>query len=326
MKIRFAGIMSTKDGKPHRDCPHRLELLDLQDELHGAGLPGVRQVAYGRTLGPNGERELCLWLSKVPTPGEEIPISPSRVKLAWHQWSAKHKSLDAKLVFLGLEEALANCGYEVRRCCRAGADGDRRPGRPLAMMVKFANTPVQPEWTWDNGVATPVSIPSHVTAVHAADAGDYMSMLADDEADEADSDYEPDDVDRRPLVNRQIRERRGQRKFRNALRKRYGDVCLVTGCRVIALLEAAHISPFRGMNDHHTSNGLLLRSDIHTMFDLDLLGIDPDELRVKLHPCVAKEYRDLVGSKLKCTAECRPSTEGLRTRYKRFCQRLKQLP
>jgi putative restriction endonuclease len=51
---------------------------------------------------------------------------------------------------------------------------------------------------------------------------------------------------------------------------------------VVGLLEAAHLRPYRGVGDNHPSNGLLLRSDLHTLFDLDMLGIEPDTLRVVL--------------------------------------------
>ena len=62
--------------------------------------------------------------------------------------------------------------------------------------------------------------------------------------------------------------------------KRYR--CMVSGCQLVDLLEAAHIRPYRGENDNHPSNGLLLRADLHTLFDLDLLGIDPETLLVRL--------------------------------------------
>jgi predicted restriction endonuclease len=57
----------------------------------------------------------------------------------------------------------------------------------------------------------------------------------------------------------------------------------VSGCRIVDLLEAAHISPYRGEGDNHPENGLLLRTDLHTLFDLDLLGIDPTMLTIHLH-------------------------------------------
>lgn len=134
--------------------------------------------------------------------------------------------------------------------------------------------------------------------------------------------YSPLEGDRRLLVERQIRERRGQQHFRDALRKRYGNRCLVTGCEILAVLEAAHIRPYRGANDNHPENGLLLRSDIHTLFDLDLLGIEPEQLRVVLHPEVVKEYGRFADVRLCCVSDRRPSLEALRLRYEQFHQRL----
>ncbi len=150
--------------------------------------------------------------------------------------------------------------------------------------------------------------------------------LSADEADQPASrdleGYNPDGIDRRPLVERQIRERRGQREFRDALRQRYGDHCLVTGCNVLAVLEAAHINPYRGEQDNHPENGLLLRSDIHTLFDLDLLGIEPEGLQVELSPEVTNEYGRFAGMRLDCPADCRPSVEALLLRYQQFRHKL----
>lgn len=139
-----------------------------------------------------------------------------------------------------------------------------------------------------------------------------------------DSNYNPQEGDRRQVVERQIRERRGQQYFRNILRERYGDRCLVTGCEVLAVLEAAHIKPYRGEDDNHPENGLLLRADIHTLFDLDLLGLEPVRLRVELHPDLTKEkeYGHLAGKTLGCPPDRRPSLEALRLRYEQFQERV----
>lgn len=153
--------------------------------------------------------------------------------------------------------------------------------------------------------------------------------LSDEEADRFEADDEerfiPQTGDRRRVVERQIRERRGQRTFRDKLRQRYGDRCLVTGCEVLAVLEAAHIQPYRGEDDNHPENGLLLRADIHTLFDLDLLGINPVRLVVELHPDLAKEYGQLSGKPLGCSSEHPPSLEALQQRYEQFRQRLSQV-
>jgi HNH endonuclease len=133
--------------------------------------------------------------------------------------------------------------------------------------------------------------------------------------------YQPDGIDRRPIVERQIRERRGQQEFRDAMRRRYQNRCAVTGCEVLAVLEAAHINPYRGNDDNHEQNGLLLRSDVHTLFDLDLLGIEPENLKVELHPDLAKEYGLFAGVTLHCARNQPISRDALRVRYERFLQR-----
>lgn len=74
--------------------------------------------------------------------------------------------------------------------------------------------------------------------------------------------------------------RRGQRAFRAALLAAYGGRCAVTGCDVEDVLEAAHISPYSGPSSDHVCNGLLLRADIHTLFDCGLFAFDPETRQV----------------------------------------------
>jgi len=78
----------------------------------------------------------------------------------------------------------------------------------------------------------------------------------------------------RQLVN--VKTRRGQPDFRERLRRAYGDTCAITGSSVVPLLEAAHIVPHARKTNYSTSNGLLLRADIHTLFDMHLIAIDPE--------------------------------------------------
>jgi hypothetical protein len=148
-----------------------------------------------------------------------------------------------------------------------------------------------------------------------------MLLIAHDAAEDA---YVPSNLDERDVTERQIRARRGQTAFRQALRMRFGDICLVTRCSLPDLLEAAHISPYRGAKDHHPSNGLLLRADIHTLFDLDLLGIDPETLQVHLHPRIqGLGYDAFAGEVLACEPKLL-SGEALASRWRRFqtsCQR-----
>lgn len=75
-----------------------------------------------------------------------------------------------------------------------------------------------------------------------------------------------------------IKARRGQADFRKRLMSAYDCRCAVTGCAVEELLEAAHITPHKDKVDYRTSNGLLLRVDIHRLYDLDLLQISENGL------------------------------------------------
>jgi len=70
-----------------------------------------------------------------------------------------------------------------------------------------------------------------------------------------------------------LRAREGQTRFRADLLQIFEGRCIVTGCVVDALLEAAHIEPYSEAQNHRLSNGLILRTDIHTLFDKGLLGI-----------------------------------------------------
>lgn len=157
--------------------------------------------------------------------------------------------------------------------------------------------------------------------------GGPADRLGANEADSGDTSgdsYAPDATDRRRTIERQIRERRGQKQFRDALRNKYGNRCLVTGCTLLEVVEAAHINPYRGPDDNHPENGLLLRSDLHTLFDLDLLGFDPKTLSVELNPAIEKEYGQLRGTKLSLDGHGRPSFQALQIRYDRFRERLGQ--
>lgn len=82
---------------------------------------------------------------------------------------------------------------------------------------------------------------------------------------------------------RAIKTRRGQSKFRDRLMEAYGRQCVITRCAVEGLLEAAHITPHAEHTDYDLSNGLLLRADIHTLFDLNLIAVDSRH-RVRVSP------------------------------------------
>ena len=101
------------------------------------------------------------------------------------------------------------------------------------------------------------------------------SDAADDDA------FDPAGVDdARKRTMRSIAQRRGQRAFRQSLLGAYEGKCAITECAVADVLEASHIYPYQGPGTNHVTNGLLLRADIHTLFDCGLITIDPDSLMV----------------------------------------------
>jgi hypothetical protein len=87
--------------------------------------------------------------------------------------------------------------------------------------------------------------------------------------------FNPFDVkDGRKQIEQMVTLRQGQPAFRKTLMKAYEGRCAITGCTIPDVLEAAHISPYLGELTNHVTNGLLLRADMHTLFDRGLIKID----------------------------------------------------
>lgn len=92
------------------------------------------------------------------------------------------------------------------------------------------------------------------------------------------------DTEDREWVWRSIALRRGQPAFRDALIRAYDGRCALTGWEVLEALEAAHIVPFAEGGRAVPTNGLLLRADLHTLFDLHLITVEPEDRTVRVHP------------------------------------------
>jgi predicted restriction endonuclease len=94
--------------------------------------------------------------------------------------------------------------------------------------------------------------------------------------------------------------RRGQPAFRKTLLKAYGGRCAISGCDCADALEAAHIRPYGGDSTNHVQNGLLLRGDLHTLFDIGKIGVDPNTRRVVVaSSLVPTVYGKLSGKRLR---------------------------
>ena len=148
--------------------------------------------------------------------------------------------------------------------------------------------------------------------------------IKEENALDNDDEYFTTDTDTRARVMREVRVRRGQKRFRDSLITNYAGQCPISGCKVLSLLEAAHIDPYRGDHSNSPKNGLLLRADIHTLFDLGMIGIKPDTYVVEVHPTLLADayYAQLAGNKIKFKPEAAPATNALKKRYKWFLAHL----
>ncbi len=81
-----------------------------------------------------------------------------------------------------------------------------------------------------------------------------------------------------------ISHRRGPGEFRQNLFAAYNGCCAVTGCNAEPVLEAVYFKSHERNLSIHPSSGLLLRSDLHTLFDLHLVAIEPESLTVMFSP------------------------------------------
>ncbi|MEV6430095.1 HNH endonuclease signature motif containing protein [Nocardia sp. NPDC051463] len=91
-----------------------------------------------------------------------------------------------------------------------------------------------------------------------------------------------------------VRVRKGQDKFRESLLQRDGLVCAVTGPCPAKALEAAHLRAFATHGTHDPDEGLLLRADIHSLFDAGLIAVDPTTMKVVVAPAL-KGYPGYAG-------------------------------
>jgi hypothetical protein len=122
-------------------------------------------------------------------------------------------------------------------------------------------------------------------------------------------------LDERTRTLATVVQRQGQPEFRNRLIEAYGERCAVTGCDAVDALEAAHIRPYLGQRTNTVTNGLLLRADIHTLFDKGLLTIDADRMVVVIHQTLAStDYRSLDGQLIRLPVNPRhhPNRDALR--------------
>jgi putative restriction endonuclease len=90
---------------------------------------------------------------------------------------------------------------------------------------------------------------------------------------------------------RLVQPRLGQGTFRVAVLDAYGRACSATGEHSLPALEAAHIRSYADDGPHEVRNGLLLRADLHRLFDTGYITVTP-ALRLDVSPRSRDDYRN----------------------------------
>lgn len=127
-----------------------------------------------------------------------------------------------------------------------------------------------------------------------------------------------DPADGKKRTLREIAARQGAPEFRRRVLVAFARTCCISNCTVVEILEAAHIRPYDGPSTNHVANGLLLRSDLHTLFDLGFIRVSPGDMKVAVHPRLQShlEYSKYDGQKL-IGSSPGPSSKALADHWQR---------
>ncbi|RXF72944.1 HNH endonuclease [Hansschlegelia zhihuaiae] len=134
-------------------------------------------------------------------------------------------------------------------------------------------------------------------------AMEMRTALAGEDVDEFDLAALTDQRERRVA---EVVRRRGQPVFRARLLEAYEGKCAISGCDAPEALEAAHIARYTGTASNDPRNGLLLRADLHNLFDLGLLAVDPNGFVVIADALRGTTYADFAGRPI-----TRPAAQAL---------------
>ena len=94
--------------------------------------------------------------------------------------------------------------------------------------------------------------------------------------------------------------RQGQADFRKELLEAYARKCAITGYDIELALDAAHVRRYNGKHTNLVQNGLLLRKDLHKLFDHGAIGIRPDDLSIVLNERARhSKYAELASMRLR---------------------------
>ena len=190
----------------------------------------------------------------------------------------------------------------------------------LAVAVQAATRHPMPDELYSpGGTVTNQALQAIVDGVIRNGRPGGLAAAAVEEAPAFDPALVTDERDRRLL---DLAVRQGQDQFRALVVEAYDARCAVTGFDAVEALEAAHITPYKGPATSLVSNGILLRADVHALWDRGSLAVDETAHTVLVKPhLLATSYRDLadapVGHLPRRLAD-RPAVVALRN-HRQWC-------
>ncbi len=284
--------------------------------LYGKGqrLPGVRDdFAHAAQRGIHKPSGSPYALSVTIKSGEMYDADGSMIKLPDGDWDliyAAHRNNKGGETDSQWNDSLKNC---MRDGLPVGVFVDTGRGylRSLAFVEEYRPSD---ETFVLHGPVTPETEHLFRSGVHDYLVGEELVGLDHRPAQELMRDERTAKV-----VSMKVRE--GQGRFRRKLMEAYGGACAVTGVETGCTLQAAHILDYRGAPTNVVENGLLLRSDIHALFDDSLLAVDPQTACIVVADSVPDDvYRRLGGHPLRLPKDRSlwPSDEYLGIRFEKF--------
>ena len=151
--------------------------------------------------------------------------------------------------------------------------------------------------------------------------GDAVEAIQKKNIDYPEFEFNPEMKDHRKKIQTEDYVREGREEFRESLLDVYNNRCIISGCNVVGALDAAHIAPYRGIKSNHLQNGIILRKDIHALFDRHLITIHPETRIVMVDESIIDtEYGDFSGLEIGPPNDSRlsPSSKALSQNFEFF--------
>ncbi|UZD91619.1 HNH endonuclease signature motif containing protein [Cognatishimia activa] len=98
----------------------------------------------------------------------------------------------------------------------------------------------------------------------------------------------------RQIKFQQVISRPQQAQFRINVLEAWKGKCAISSCDALAALEAAHLVPVAVGGSDEIENGILLRSDLHKLFDANLVALNPTSNKVHFHSSIENNYSNLI--------------------------------